>query len=159
MWGRITQGGDAFIREHVNHHIEFQTLRRLPSCSDHILFTVRRFQNPMSVLERHTGAAAALAAAIRRKNTSSLIRNGLAVQANGEAILGFLERVVERGGSRDGSIPSTDAEQEGGNNTLLAGVVKEPWERRTLRDGTKHSEVDPSTGVVGTPREDGDRYS
>lgn len=30
MWSRVADGGDDFIRNHVMHHIEFQTLRRAP---------------------------------------------------------------------------------------------------------------------------------
>jgi len=142
MWEQITAGGDDFIRDKVNHHIEFQTVRRMPK-SNFVLFTVKRYQNPLSVVEDHPGAARALAGSIRRKNTSSLIRNGLAAKENGTAILGYLDRVTTRGGLEPGLVPGT----------------VEPWERKTLRDGTKHSEVDQETGVVGNPRVDGDRYN
>eukprot|EP01047_Picozoa_sp_COSAG01_P103241 COSAG01_NODE_32726_length_576_cov_1.540881_1_plen_88_part_00 len=49
-------------------------------------------------LESYPGAARALAASIRRKNTSSLIRNGLAAKDNGAAVLGYLDRLTGRAG-------------------------------------------------------------
>ena len=83
MWQRVADGGEDYIRSRMMHHIEFQTLRRLPRCRDFILFTVKRAQDPVSAVERYPGAAVGLAAAIRRKNKSSLLRNGLGLEENG----------------------------------------------------------------------------
>ena len=102
---------------------EFQTLRRLSRERDFILFTVKRAQDPVSAVEEFPGAATALAAAIRRKNKSSLLRNGLGVEANGTALLGYLDRVSAKAGLQPGRVPG----------------IPEPWQRGTLLDGTKHS--------------------
>jgi hypothetical protein len=102
---------------------EFQTLRRLARNADFILFTVKRAQDPVCAVEKFPGAATALAAAIRRKNKASLLRNGLGVEANGSALLGYLDRVSAKAGLRPGNVPGLPA----------------PWDRRTLIDGTKHS--------------------
>ena len=123
VWERVVAGGDEYIREHMMHHIEFQTLRRLSKERDFILFTVKRAQDPVSAVEEFPGAATALAAAIRRKNKSSLLRNGLGVEANGTALLGYLDRVSANAGLQPGLVPG----------------IPEPWQRGTLLDGTKHS--------------------
>eukprot|EP01052_Picozoa_sp_SAG31_P006931 SAG31_NODE_325_length_17671_cov_9.902743_12_plen_212_part_00 len=137
MWEQILAGGDDFIRSSVSHHIEFQTLRRLPK-TNYILFTVKRYQDPMSALDRYPGAAAALAASVRRKNKASLLRNGLGVETHGKAMLGYLDRIAAKGGLRSGPLPG----------------LAEPWERQTKSDGTIFAEKgaraigrEPGTGV------------
>jgi hypothetical protein len=80
-----------------NTETQRRSARRLPA-SQFILFTVKRYQNSMGALESYPGAARALAASIRRKNTSSLIRNGLAAKDNGAAVLGYLDRLTARAG-------------------------------------------------------------
>ena len=105
--------------------LEFQTLRRMPR-SRWILFTVRRYVDPVRNLEAWPGAAAALAAAVRRKYKGTLARNGLGERENAERILGYLDRIAVEAGIAPG----------------LAGVVPEPWERAALVDGTSASDKD-----------------
>ena len=91
LWERVEAGGDEFIRAELCHHIEFQTLRRLPA-SRYICFTVRTYSDRVAEvrppplpplveprrrcaaltarrrqLEKYPACAASLAAAIRRK--------------------------------------------------------------------------------------------
>lgn len=71
----MQEGGDDFIRNEMTFSTEFQCLRRLPA-SQFVLFTVRRYVDPMVNLEKWPAAAAALAGAMRRKYKGTLARNG-----------------------------------------------------------------------------------
>ena len=99
--------------------LEFQTLRRLP-LTRYILFTVRRYVDPMKNLERWPAAAAALAAAIRRKYKGTLARSALGEKDHAAPLLAWLDTVAAEAGVAPG----------------LKGVVAEPWERTALVDGT-----------------------
>ena len=148
QWEKIAAGGPEYIRDEVSaatlclgcvvetltgvaavqqllFSLEFQTLRRMPR-SRWILFTVRRYVDPVRNLEQWPGAAAALAAAVRRKYKGTLARNGLGERENAERILGYLDRIAVDAGIAPG----------------LAGVVPEPWERAALVDGTSASDKD-----------------
>ena len=91
-----------------------------------VLFTVRRYVDPVRNLEEWPGAAAALAAAVRRKYKGTLARNGLGERENAERILGYLDGIAVDAGIAPG----------------LAGVVPEPWERAATEDGTWAAEAD-----------------
>ena len=119
QWERMHEGGADYIRNEMTFSLEFQTLRRLPS-SRFILFTVRRYVDPMVNLEQWPAAAAALAGAMRRKFKGTLTRSGLGERENAEPLLAWLDGVAEASGVVPG----------------LKGVVKEPWERAALVDGT-----------------------
>ena len=99
--------------------LEFQTLRRLPA-TRYILFTVRRYVDPLKNLERWPAAAAALAATIRRKYKGTLARHALGERENAAPLLAWLDKVAAQAGITPG----------------LKGVVPEPWERDALVDGT-----------------------
>lgn len=103
--------------------LEFQTLRRLPA-TQYILFTVRRYVDPMKNLERWPAAAAALAATIRRKYKGTLARSALGEKEHAEPLLAWLDHVATEAGVPPG----------------LKGVVPEPWERVALVDGTTAAE-------------------
>ena len=119
QWERVRTEGADYIRNEMLFSLEFQTLRRLPR-TRYILFTVRRYVDPMGNLERWPAAAAALAAAVRRKYKGTLSRHALGEKENSAPLLAWLDRIATEAGLQPG----------------LKGVVAEPWERTALVDGT-----------------------
>jgi hypothetical protein len=125
MWEQMAAGGDGFMRDNVLFSIEFQTLRRMPA-SNCVLFTVRRYIDPLSAIEGYPAAAAAVAATLRRKYKGTLAKSGLGQKLGSSAVLHYLDGVAERAGLAPG----------------LRGVVPEPWERAAIVDGTTSAELD-----------------
>jgi hypothetical protein len=119
QWERLREEGADYIRNEMLFSLEFQTLRRLPR-TRYILFTVRRYVDPMGNLERWPAAAAALAGAIRRKYKGTVARSALGEKENSAPLLEWLDQVATEAGLEPG----------------LKGVVAEPWERAALIDGT-----------------------
>lgn len=127
-WERLRSADNPadFIRNEMIFSLEFQTLRRLPIHKRYILFTVRRYVDPMHKLEQWPGAAVALAAAIRRKYKGTLARNGLGERDNSQPILDFCDTIAAKFGLTPG----------------LLGVLPEPWERIAMTDGTSAPDID-----------------
>ena len=97
----------------------------MPS-SNCVLFTVRRYIDPLVAVETFPAAAAALASTLRRKYKGTLARSGLGQRLGSSAVLNYLDGVAERGGLAPG----------------LRGVVPEPWERTAIVDGTTAAQLD-----------------
>ena len=126
-WERLASAASPadFIREEMIFSLEFQALRRMPR-TNYVLFTVRRYVDPMHKLEAWPGAAAALAAAIRRKYKGTLTRIGLGDPENARPLLEFCDGIAAGAGLEPG----------------LRGVVPEPWERVAMVDGTSAPMLD-----------------
>ena len=73
--------------------VEYQTLRRLPM-SRFILFTIRTFLEPITMLSTVPGAAANLASSLRGMSQSMRAYKGLTVPQAQEEMLAYLEALA-----------------------------------------------------------------
>lgn len=87
----------ADVAERVSLRVEYQTLRRLPATRA-IAFTVRSYVDPLQSLEAAPGAAAALAANLRRRYKGSFFYFALGRAQSQQALLEYLDSVSLAGG-------------------------------------------------------------
>mmetsp|Transcript_63054 Transcript_63054/g.195228 ORF Transcript_63054/g.195228 Transcript_63054/m.195228 type:complete len:155 (+) Transcript_63054:178-642(+) len=71
--------------------VEYETLRRLPEHSDHLVFTIRAHMDPLASFAATPFACAALGAEIRNMPDALLEYKGLGDAATRRAVLGFLD--------------------------------------------------------------------
>ena len=99
---RLEEEGASFVEEELELLCEYQTLRRMRTASNFILFTVRTYINPFANLLQAPAAAQAMAAAIRRKHRGRLHNRGVGTEGQLRGLLEFLDTTTAAAGLETG---------------------------------------------------------
>eukprot|EP00929_Paragymnodinium_shiwhaense_P080184 TRINITY_DN41803_c0_g2_i1.p1 TRINITY_DN41803_c0_g2~~TRINITY_DN41803_c0_g2_i1.p1 ORF type:complete len:477 (-),score=121.58 TRINITY_DN41803_c0_g2_i1:17-1447(-) len=104
-------GSQALI-DRLYLKVEYETLRRLPRNSDHLVFTIRTHFDPLSSLAAAPRACANLASELRRLPAALLAYRGLDDETSRGVVLSFLDAAVEAAGLERMPAAAAAARQE-----------------------------------------------